>query len=258
MKEYPDHVDFDQNFQRKPVEVFKWSINPYVVMSICTFSTIVMYIIFLVVGLDLPIEDQSELHYGLPSVSAIIAFSKAMTISFTLIVYLHSYGLYCYLIILAEYLGKDSFQFIATAAFCILYIICLIVVTYLPLTFDETKHNIFAVSAFVFALCSVYLHKYSFVVYGERGYTVSNKREGFLLILELISVVTISLSGALFWFRNYMWAEYLFILLILIDKQVKVFVLTRLNLLYLEGSYIQYSYFSPPNPLDPNYVNDII
>lgn len=251
---YEEHLEFDKNFQKIPVEVFKWSINPNIVLSICTIGTVIMYTIFLTVGLRLPITE--DLHYGLPSISAIIAYSKGMTITFTFIVYLHSYGLYCYLIIIAEYLGKESFAFLTSAALCILYIICLIVVTYLPLTFDETKHNIFAVSAFAFALFSVYLHKYSFIIYTERGYRISNKREAVVLGLEFIIIISISLTGALFWFQNYMWAEYIFILLVLIDKQIKIFILTKTNLLYLEGSYIQYAYFSPPNPLDPNYIKE--
>ena len=247
-----EHIEFDGNFQKRPVEVFKWTINPFIAMSVCTILTILFYVVFMAVGLTLPITE--DVHGGYPSISAIIAYSKGMTITFTFIVYIHWYCLYSYLVIISEYLGKNSFAFYTIGLLCILYVICLIVVTYLPLNVDELKHNIFAVSSFVFALLSVYLHKHSIFVYTARGYEASNKREIFLLTVELGIVILISVMGFLFWFYDNMWAEYVFVFVILIDKQIKIMILLGLRLLYLEGSYMQYSYYSPPNPLDPNFI----
>lgn len=248
-----EHLDYDSKFKLRPVEVFNFSMNPYIVMTTCTALSIILYFIFMFVGLNLGIDYDTV--DGVPSVSAIIAYSKAMTLTFTFIVYIHSYSLYSYLIILSQYLGKTSFSFISIVLLCVLYILSLIIVTYLPLNVDEFKHNVFAVSAFVFAALSVYLHKHSLLVYTIRGYEFCNQKEGVLIVSELLVLITITVMAGLFWFQNNMWAEYMFILIILIDKQIKIWILLGTELIYLKGSYISYSYYSPPNPLDPNFVS---
>jgi hypothetical protein len=245
-----EHVEHDKNFKLNPVKIFRFTVNPFLLLTISTSIVLVMYIVFIIAGV--------KEHHGndvLPSVSTIIAHSKAMTITFTFIVYIHSYCLYAYLVIISEYIGTKSLLFYAISTSCFLYVLCLIIVTYLPLTSDETEHNVFAVGAFAFSLISVLLHKHSWFVYSSRGYSIScNSYEGLMLFIEIVEVIVIVIMGGLFWFYSKMWAEYVFIFIILMDKHLKVTILSGTNLIYLEGSYIQHSYYSSPNPKDPNFT----
>ena len=253
-KKIEEHEEYDRNFLKKPVKVFEFYANPYLLMSFCTSLTVILFFIFIFICLQLPVTEQ--VHDNLPSISAIIAHSKAMTITFTMIVYIHSYSLYSYLVIMSQYLGTRSISFIITSMLCFLYIFFLIIVSYLPLTTNEMKHNIFAMAAFFTAILSVYLHKHTLIVYSLNDYPVMNSREGLLILSEIFVLILLLVSGCLFWFNNSMWAEYLFIFLIIIDKQIKVMVLVGTNLLYLEGSYMLYTYYAPPNPLDPNIESE--
>lgn len=228
-----------------PHEIFNWKVHPFYIMTFSSILSVIFYVVFIIVGLHLPINDEDNYY---PSVSSIIAFSKTMTISFTFIVYIHSYSLYSYLVILTDYLGKNSISFFITTTVCILYVLCLIIVTYLPVSADELKHNVFAIGAFIFAGLSVYLHKNSFIVYSSRGYPVCDKKEGLLVITEVIVLIIIAVMGGLFWFQDKIWAEYVFIFFILIDKQFKTMILIGTKLMNIEGSYMSYAYFSPPNP----------
>lgn len=214
-------------------------------LSILTFSTVVTMIGYLVYLLFciMVFEHEDKI---LPSLSGMIAYSKGTTISFTLLVFVHGYGLMSYLVIVSEYIGLRSRQFKAIAFCSFGYLLSLILVSYLPLDGSEDPHNIFAVISFVFATLTVYLHKHTFVI-DTWPYIDFHVSERYLVFSEVFIIVTNTIMGILFWSFNIMIAEYVFIALLLVDKFLKVTILEKSGLLNVEGAKIKYTYFSPKN-----------
>jgi hypothetical protein len=225
--------------------VFKiWEIefNP---LSILTFSTVVtmmgffVYLLFSITAFE---EEKKDL----PSLSGMIAYSNGTTISYTLLVFVHGYGIMSYLVIVSEYIGLQTLQFKFIAGSCFVYLLSLILVSYLPLDGSEDPHNIFAVISFVFATASVYLHKHTFIV-DKWPYIDFHESEKYLILSEILLILTITIMGMLFWSFNIMVAEYVFIALLLIDKYIKVTILEKSGLLNIEGAKLTYTYYSPQN-----------
>jgi succinate-acetate transporter protein len=114
---------------------------------------------------------------------------------------------------------------------------------------ESNPHNVFAVMGFTFAICTVYLHKHTFVVINHKQwpYLDLNVTSKALAISELVLIITISILGGLFWFMDVVIAEYIFIALILVDKYVKIKILEKSGLLNTDGATLKYVYYSLPN-----------
>lgn len=173
-----------------------------------------------------------------PSVSEMIAFSRGTTITFTLLVFIHAYGVCSYLVIISKYVGVGTRHFKVIAFSSFAYLVALIVVTYLPLDGHEDPHNVFAFLAFFFAILSSLVHRHGVLDVGPSFVEFP------VVIIEVLFLVVVVICGALFWFVNSTVAEYVFMFLIIIDKEVKVAVLERFGLLLAEGSYLTYSYYT--------------
>lgn len=189
----------------------------------------------------------NTLEQSTPSVSRMIEYSKGTTITFTLLVFLHGYGVMSYLVIASEYIGLFTWHFYFVAFSCVAYLVSLVVVSYIPIddeTADVDTHSVFALSAFVFALLSSWLHRHSLLNYDLI------REEWLLVVVEVVFILATTVCGFLFWFDENAIAEYSFIFLIAIDKEIKVRILQMTGLLNVNNSFLVYSYRTPPSLLN--------
>lgn len=224
-----------------------WTIEvaPMSILTLTTAVTMTAYLIYLLFSISV-----YDGHNILPSISWMIAYSRGTTITFTLLVFIHGYGLISYLVIASEYIGIVSYQFKAIAGSAFIYWLSLILVSYLPLDGHENPHDIFAVIGFTFALCTVYLHKHTFIIFKEESYIPIlefSKIDWFLWLSEIFFIILISILGGLFWFMDIVIAEYFFFGLIIIDKYVKIRILVKSGLLNTDRAKLKYSYYSQTN-----------
>jgi hypothetical protein len=238
----------DNDSFHAPRLVWNVKVYPKFLLTFYTFITTGGYCLFLLYCLQHVPPHGEEMDY--PSVSAMIAFSRGTTLTFSLLVYCHTYAISNYLVLISEYLNVTSYQFYAVSLFCIIYNVALIVVTYLPLTGYETAHNTFSMIAFFAALFSVFLHRHAFWVWPSLTIEKCTNTEFFLILTEFVFIAIICVTGFMFWFHDITWAEYIFIGLILIDKEVKIDILRWTKLIRTNNSYVQYSFYSPKNPID--------
>lgn len=226
-------------------KVWTIEIKPITILSVSTVVTMIGFIIYLLFSI-MVFEDANK---PLPSLSGMIAYSQGTTISYTLLVFVHSYGTMAYLVIVSEYIGVESLQFRAIALCSFIYTMSLIMVSYLPLNGNENPHNVFALISFTFALLTVYLHKHTFIITvpGKMPYIDFHVSERYLILSEILMIVTVSIMGMLFWSFDIMVAEYIFIGLMLMDKFFKVTILEKSGLLNVKGAKLEYTYFSPSN-----------
>lgn len=207
------------------------------VLLVTTLTTCLGFIVYITYALN-------TLNESTPSISRMIEYSKGTTITFTLIVFGHGYGVASYLVIASEYIGLFTWHFYAVAFSCAAYLISLIVVSYIPIddrTADVDTHSIFALSAFTFALLSSWLHRHSLLNYKLV------KEEWPILVAEGVFLVAVTICGIFFWLDENTVAEYAFIFLIIIDKEVKVRILEYTGLLNVRNSYLVYTYHTPPS-----------
>ena len=182
-----------------------------------------------------------------PSVSRMIEYSKGTTITFTLIVFGHAYGVVSYLVIASEYIGLFTWHFNVVAFSCAAYLISLIVVSYIPIDDENSEvdtHSVFALTAFIFALLSSWLHRHSLLNYQLV------KEEWSILVAEGVFLLAITVCGLLFWLDENAIAEYAFIFLIVIDKEIKIRILEYTGLLNVNNSFLVYTYHTPPSLLN--------
>lgn len=187
-----------------------------------------------------------------PSISRIIEYSKGTTITFTLLVFIHGYGVMSYLVIASEYIGLMTWHFYLVAFSCLAYLASLVVVSYIPIddsTADVDTHSVFALLAFGFALLSSWLHRHSILNYSLI------KDEWPIVVVEVVFIVVTTTCGALFWFGGNMIAEYCFIFFIIVDKEIKVRLLAGTGLLNIKDSFLVYSYRTPPSLI--NEITDV-
>ena len=223
-------------------KIWEIEVSPLSILTFTTVVTMIGYFVYLLFSI-MVFEDENR---DLPSLSGMIAYSKGTTISYTLLVFVHGYGLMSYLVIASEYIGLQTIQFRAIAASCFIYLLSLILVSYLPLDGSEDPHNVFAIISFVFATASVYLHKHTFVV-DKWPYIDFHVSERYLILSEIMLMLTITIMGMLFWSFDIMVAEYVFIALLLVDKYIKVTILEKSGLMNIEGAKLTYTYYSPQN-----------
>lgn len=189
----------------------------------------------------------NTLEESTPSMSRIIEYSKGTTITFTLIVFGHAYGVASYLVIASEYIGLFTWHFTAVAFSCAAYLISLIVVSYIPIDDENAEvdtHSVFALMAFIFAVLSSWLHRHSLLNYKLV------KEEWPILVAEGVFLLSVTVCGLLFWLDENTIAEYVFIFLIIIDKEIKIRILEYTGLLNVNNSFLVYTYHTPPSLLN--------
>jgi hypothetical protein len=218
-------------------DIWQVAVPVRVVLQVTTVVTLLGYVGYLAYSL-------TTLPQSTPSVSQMIEYSKGTTITFTLLVFVHGYGLMAYLVIVSEYIGLRTLHFKIVAACCVGYLAALVVVTYVPMDSEDDKvdtHSVFALLAFGFALGSTWVHRHGIV---DRALVAE---EWSLLVVEVVFVVVVTLCGILFWAEENTVAEYIFIFLIIIDKEVKILMLQETGLLNVDDSYLIYTYRTPPS-----------
>lgn len=233
------------DLKNTPVKVWDQRISPEFVLKWTTVFTLGAYFIFMIFSLVV-FEDENK---SLPSMSGMIGYSRGTTISFTIVVFVHGYSIMSYLIIASEYIGFRSLQFKFLSMSAFMYWFSLIMVSYLPLNAVKNPHNIFAVTGFVFSIFTVYLHKHTFLITqpGKWPRIDFHTTERYLMLSEITMIIVISILGILFWTNDLVIAEYVFIPLILVEKYFKVYILEQSGLMNIDGAYLEYRYFSPPN-----------
>lgn len=148
-----------------------------------------------------------------------------------LAVLIHCVSVFAYLYLLSNYLDATSLQFAFISSMCAAYITLAFAVIIVDLNMDEDAHNVIAVSTSVFALASTWIHKNWF-------WNVPANGETWLLATEVLVVIAATISASVFLAINSAVAEYVFILLLLIDKRIKI--------LALESSKLIVVYVLPP------------
>lgn len=233
------------DLKQTTLKVWSYKVHPELILNWTTALNLGAYFIFLIYALVV-FEDEKK---QLPSMSGMIAYSRGTTISFTLMVFIHGYTIMSYLVIASEYVGFRSFQFKFISGSAFTYWLSLIMVSYLPLHATKNPHNVFAITAFVFSIFTVYSHKHTFLV-TEPGkwprldfYTT----ERYLILSEVVMIFVVSILGILFWTLDMVIAEYFFVAFILLEKYFKVYILKKSGLMNIENAYLEYRYFSPPN-----------
>ena len=238
-------VQFFKKNQKKESLLWSFQLDPFKVLFYSGFLVLLGYVCFLVYGLST--LDSSV------SVSEIIEISKGTAISFTFLVVLHAYGVYSYLIIIYQYVHQKHFVLLVIC--CISYIVSLIVLSYLPIehTVNNVKmHHVFGFIAYFFALISTISHKHSFFpplciddeTNQAKAFLINQDEDGnesLLVYVEILIIGLVILFGSLFYFGGFNWAEILFIFLIIIDKQIKIFILLELKLIRRQSKLI-YNY----------------
>lgn len=183
------------------------------------------------------------------SISTMMGSSKISTLIFTFIVYLHSYSLESYLVILAEFLGTNSFQFKFIALNCVIYIISLVVLTYLPVEEYAGVHNIFAVLALFFASLSIFIHKHSFFkcFYSSTTQSTLQTNAFILSTSEFFFLIVVLATAFIFWFTSSAICEYIFIGFILVDREFKINIMVRAGIINIKDNAMVVVYILPPN-----------
>lgn len=235
-------------------DIFRvWTIE-IIPHSILKYTTIVTLLGYLILLIYCSVVYEKE-HDSLPSISSMIAYSNGTAITFTLLVLIHWYSNLAYLVIASEYIGLRSLQFKIISLCIVIYSLCLLMISYIPVDDDTNPHNVTAVVSFTFAILSVYLHKHTFVVYEIGEWPRFNFRivDKSLIFSELLIMITLTVLGVLFWFYDYVISEYISIVVILLDKYLKVLILEKSKLLNIEGAKVAYSYYSPNNHQTPIY-----
>lgn len=148
-----------------------------------------------------------------------------------LAVLIHSVSVLAYLFLLTNYLDSTSFQFAFISSMCAGYLTLALAVIIVDLNMDEDAHNVIAISTSIFALASTWIHKNWF-------WNAPSNGETLLLAIEVLVVIAATISASVFLTINSAVAEYVFILLILIDKRIKI--------LALESSKLVVVYVLPP------------
>lgn len=170
--------------------------------------------------------------HALRTISELLIEFRWFSITYTIVVFIHSYAVLAYLICVSDYIGVQSREFMALCACCVIYLGCLVVVGYVPVSREEELHNFFAIMAFIFAILSSLLHKFGSSQHGEQS----------LAIYEACLIGALILAGALFWSLGDASAEYVLVGIILMEKHMKLELLDRYEILHSKRGWIVYSF----------------
>jgi len=227
------------------VQIWERPISVYWVLDVGTAVSVAGYLVLLLYFL-LGVQHQDGT-FG-HTVSDMIAYNKGTTVTAALLIFAHSYVLTAYLVLISDYIHYSGahFKIIAVASYT--YIAALVVMTYLPVHSDENPHNVFAGISSGFALISTWAHKNSFY-HGA-------KVDAAVLFADMVVLAAMTTAAALFWFNDSNAAEYVFILIVLLDKKFKLLILERGGFADdLRNAALRYSFWVPPRQVPPVAVH---
>jgi hypothetical protein len=222
------------------------SINLNFWYNIFVILSILLFIIFLVAELIVFEKDVS--------ISRMIVDSGFYSLGFMVLIWVsHVISILLYLIILSQYISPETWRFKIIVVLNIIYNISLLITLFVNLDKNDEVHNIFAQLAFVFALLSSVINKQNF-------YQTSSTADKQVWYYQFLKFSVIGVIGVLFWLSTWGVFEYIFILLILLDKKFNLLILEfqgllNVNLLVLELNVsekiesINTKYKSPPNSI---------
>lgn len=227
--------------QEQQQHVVRWAgivRSPVWFMYLFTLITLVVYFVFLSLGVTDMVHD----HHA-PTISDLIIKSRMSTITFALMVYLHSWVLTIYFLLITEYLDMNNVwhlrQYYIMMFFSVGYIMALIFLTYIPTDTFPSSHRLLATLSFCAALLSCYL--YTSELGTKLKYELSYGQKP-LILLEFIFFCAIVVSGGLFQFANSNLSEYFFVFFILLDKPVKIYLMSKMRLLNTAAHILRLEY----------------
>lgn len=207
-------------------KIWNLSMKPHKALRVFTLLSLFGFLCFVIANIVI---------YGKHTISDFLVKSHANGVTYTLIVALHTYANYCYLILASEYIGYNTVQFKIIFIATIIYLLSLVIVSYLPVDEHNNLHSIFAGLAFGFAMITVFLTKIFHVI---------ERREIVLLFLEGIYFFILLVLAIFFAFRVEPITEYIFIALVLIEKDLKIEFLSRSNLIVLTSARLEYCFYN--------------
>lgn len=206
-------------------KIWTISFNPHDLLMYFTVATVVGYLLFIFVNV---------LEYGVLTISEYMVKSYANGVSYTLLVALHSYSLYAYLILASEHIGHDSLYFKTTALSILIYMICLLIVGYLPVDEHDNLHKIFTFLAVLFSIISIVIPS----VYHSRTFKSFKNH-----LYEWFFVMTAIICALVFIFTLSAWVEFILGLMILTDKFFKIEIKKQTGA-RLSDATVEYTYYS--------------
>lgn len=169
-----------------------------------------------------------------PSLSSLISSTPAAGITFTIILFVHSYGVFAYLITVSDYYsGHASYSLMWWT--CVAYMCLLVVISYLPTDRFSDPHSAVAILTFVVALCSV--------VSGAMSFHPAH-------IIDILIALVVLVSGAVFFWSGNAIAEYFMLAVLLSDKLIKIRVLEWYDLIDTSVAQLEYNMHSSTSPLE--------
>lgn len=191
----------------------------------CVLFSIIGFVIFLAVGVE---------NHGTLSISGMIAKTPEYGVGISLLIlFVHSIAVFFYLIIVSKYIRQDVrcgcirfdvAQYNIIVALCLGYLLFLILAIFVKVDEDNDAHNVFVVIALVLAVASSWIHRHAFA---ER----IEKNEQYLWASEFLVALCVTILGVLFIALEENVLEYVLIILLLLDKKLKIMALTQSGLL---------------------------
>jgi hypothetical protein len=213
-------------------KIWTISFNPHDVLLAFTILSVSGYLLFLFVNI---------LEYGVLTISDYLVESHVNGVSYTLLVALHSYSIYAYLILASEHIGHDDVFFRLTALSMLIYMTCLLIVGYLPVDEHDNLHKIFTGLAVFFALISAILP----CIHHSKTWESIHKH-----IYEWIFVICSMICAIVFLATSSAWPEFILGLLILLDKYFKIEIKKNTGA-HITNATVYYSLYSPRNRVIP-------
>lgn len=190
----------------------------------CVLVSIVGFVIFVAFGIN---NDSTV------SVSRMIANSEYGIGIALLIGFIHAVSVLIYLIIISKYIQKDVrcgclrfdlAQYNIIVALCVGYIFFLVLAVFTKVDDDNDAHNAFVVIAIIMAVLSSWIHRHAFAERNE-------KNEQLLWASEFLTALVISILAMLFFVLGENIIEYILLVLLLLDKKLKIVTLTQTGIL---------------------------
>ena len=200
--------------------------DPYRVLSISTFITMIIFFVFLV----------KVLIDGGRSISDEMDIDKRSMVTYTFILYAHSYAITAYLVIMSKVFKRNTF--ILIVALCISYIVSLMVLSYLPVSSHNQEHRIITITAFILAGGTLIVHDLNISHFVQK---IPNY-DLYIVTIELFLFVSFWVSGFVFWFYDLYIFENICVFIVIIDKLVKVKLLIIRNVINVKGAMVTYAY----------------
>lgn len=230
-------------------EVWKKEIDLYFSLWGFTIFSVILFFFFTI---HVFIDSDYSVH-DMVSISSEMDMDKRSMITYTLILYMHTYALSSYLIMMTNIWGrgKNQFALYVIGISCVLYSVCLVTISYLPTSTHSDQHNLFAISAFFFAGVSLFAHDFNTYHYWVRGETrnISSK----IMIFECVYLILFIIFAIIFWVKDIAFFEYLCAIMVLLDKWIKMKWMVDCKRICSRETKMIYIFLSPTQALNTGY-----